>query len=464
MPRPFPATPCRLARPAALGLFLLVAACGRTGRATPTAGTAPGPVTSRGTAALSFDATPLYRQMGLIAHGLPFPVLGRAAYLASASPDTTHVIVSFAFASATLAFAREADDRFRADYTVSLVVRRGAEVVSRTDAEEQVVVSSYRETTRTEETILFQEILDVPPGEYSLAVSLRDTRSQRTVEERLDLRVPRFAATGLSSPVPIAEAVPRAARATLPNLLMSPSGTAIVGRDSIIPVYVESYQASDAPLHLLISNERGRVLWSDTVAVPRRDGIRAGVVEVPVRRIGVGAARLTFVTEGGADSSSAYVFAGFGSELPVATYEEMLSYLRYFASASRIEKLRTASEEDRPAAWAEFVAATDGDPLTAEHEDLRNYFARLMRANGRFREEATPGWLSDRGKVFIALGDPDHIYEPPLSDMQRGRQQMWEYRAHNLQLVFYDQTGAGRWRLTQASEVRFETEFRRRLK
>ena len=31
-------------------------------------------------------------------------------------------------------------------------------------------------------------------------------------------------------------------------------------------------------------------------------------------------------------------------------------------------------------------------------------------------------------------------------------------------LVFYDQTGTGRWRLTQSSEVRFEAEFRRRLK
>jgi hypothetical protein len=34
----------------------------------------------------------------------------------------------------------------------------------------------------------------------------------------------------------------------------------------------------------------------------------------------------------------------------------------------------------------------------------------------------------------------------------------------NLQLTFFDQTGTGRWRLTQASEVRFETEFRRRLR
>jgi GWxTD domain-containing protein len=327
-----------------------------------------------------------------------------------------------------------------------------------------VIVGTYRETIRTDETIVFQEILDVPPGEYTLAVSVRDRSNQREVDERVQIRVPRLAEGSLSSPVPVAEVLPRAGRAALPNLLISPAGTAVVGRDSMIPIYVESYQRSATPLRLVVSSQGGRVLWSDTVAVAARDGIRSGVIAVPVTRLGLGASRLTLVHDGDSDSSSAFVFAGFGSELPVASYEDMLSYLRYFASAGRIEKLREVPEEQRPAAWAEFVRATDGLPATPEHEDLRGYFGRMIRANSRFREEATPGWMVDRGKVFIVLGDPDHIVEPPLNDTQRGRQQVWEYRALNLQLVFYDQTGAGRWRLTQSSEVRFETEFRRRLR
>jgi len=110
------------------------------------------------------------------------------------------------------------------------------------------------------------------------------------------------------------------------------------------------------------------------------------------------------------------------------------------------------------------VRETDDRPETPMHEGLRDYFARLIRANGRFREEATPGWMSDRGRVYVSLGEPDQIIEPQVADFSRGRQQLWDYRAQNMQLVFYDQTGTGRWRLTQASEVRFESEFRRRLK
>lgn len=458
-------SPSRRARKhQALTLLLLLAAtaCARGSQApAPGAPTAGGGV-NRGGTGLSFDATPLYRQMGLIARGLPFPILGRTAFLASAHPDTTHVVVGLAFASATLTFAREADDRFRANYEVTLVASQGPTVVSRTSVEEAVIVSSYRETTRTDETIIFQEIIDLAPGRYTLAVAVRDPASQRSTEERVEVVVPRVGA--LASPVPIAEAEVRPGRATLPNLLMNPAGTAIAGRDSIIPLYVESYRPDGTPLRVQIRGERGRLLWDDTVVVSAREGMRAGIVEIPVARIGIGAARVTLVHEGDSDSTSAYLFVGFGSELPVATFDEMLSYLRYFASPARIERLREAPEEARPAAWAEFVRATDRDPTTREHEDLSAYFGRLVRASGRYREEATPGWMVDRGKVFIVLGDPDHIIEPPLNDMQRGRQQVWEYRGLNLQLVFYDMTGAGRWRLTQSSEVRFETEFRRRLR
>ena len=73
----------------------------------------------------------------------------------------------------------------------------------------------------------------------------------------------------------------------------------------------------------------------------------------------------------------------------------------------------------------------------------------------------------DRAPGGVGLGGaggPDQLLEPTINDFSRGRQQLWDYRSLNLQLVFYDQTGTGRWRLTQSSEVRFESEFRRRLK
>ncbi len=466
------------ARRLTVGAFVLavLSACGGRGAAPggppqpggPGGGAGPAqPVTRnqpRGSLVPNFDATPLYRQMGLIARGLPFPILGRAAFAATPSADSTHVVVGVTFANAALTFARESDTRFRAAYAVGMTLARDGAVVARAEATQQVVVSAYREISRTDETLVHQEILDVAPGRYVLTVAVRDEGSQRATQEQITIDVPRFAGRGLSTPMPIAEVTPRSVTDSVPFLLLNPSGTVVAGRDSLLPIYIEGYGADDTPVRLLIRNEKGRVLSNEAVTVARRGGMRSGVVEVPVRRIGIGVAQLTLVPEGSTDSASTYVFVGFGGDLPVATFDEMVNFLRHYATPSRLDRLRGAAEEERPEAWAQFMRETDAQPSTPEHEELRVYFGRLLRANSRYREEATPGWLSDRGRVFISLGEPDQLLEPTITDFQRNRQQVWEYQSMNLQLVFVDVTGTGRWRLTSTSETRFEQEYRRRLR
>lgn len=423
-----------------------------------------GPSIERDLRNISFDPAPIYRQMGMIARGLPFPVVGRVGYFASSRPDTTHVVLALSFSATSLSFQREADNRFRANYTVGIILSRGAERIKTIDATETVVVGSYRETGRADESVLFQEIMDLVPGTYTMTVAIRDAASQRGFEETVEMTVPAYRSGTISTPMPINQVLPRTTRDSLPFVLLRPRATATFGRDSVIPLYIESYDPSVATLRMLARNEQGRVLWSDTVALASHAALAAGVVEVPITRLGIGVAQLSFVRPSGGDTSSTYVFVGFGEDLPVARFDDMLQFLRHFAAPSRLQALREAREEDRPAAWAKFMAETDSTPNTPVHEDLREYFGRLVRANNRFREEGVPGWMSDRGKVYIVLGDPDQILEPQFTDYQRNRQQLWEYRGLGLQLVFFDQTGTGRWRLTQSSEVRFETEYRRRLR
>jgi GWxTD domain-containing protein len=446
-----------------LAVAVLSSACG-TGQREPGASRSSGPGLQRDLRNISFDPAPLYRQMGMIARGLPFPVVGRVGYLASGRPDTTHVVLALSFSATSLSFTREADNRYRANYTVGIVLERDGARVRAVDATETVVVGSYRETGRTDESILFQEILDVPPGSYRMTVAIRDVVSQRNIQEVVEMVVPAYGAGTLSTPIPVNQVLPRIQRDSLPFILLRPRATAVFGRDSTLPLYVESYDETDSALLLLARNESGKVLWSDAVTISPFRGLASGVIEVPITRLGIGVSQVSFVRESGGDTTSAYVFVGFGDDLPVARFEDMLTFLRFFATPSRLQRLRETPEEDRPAAWAAFMQETDSTPNTAVHEDLRDYFGRLVRANNRFREEGVPGWMSDRGRVFVVLGEPDQVLEPTFTDFQRNRQQLWEYRNQNLQLVFYDETGLGRWRLTQTSEVRFETEFRRRLR
>jgi len=441
----------------------VAAACGGSSGTTGS-GAGQAPAVQRDQRNLSFDPLPLYRQMGMIARGQPFPVVGRIAALPGRTADSSHVVVVLGFAPSALRFNRETDDRFRANYTVSVTATRDGAAPVTAVTTETVVVGAFRETERGDESILYQEILDLAPGRYRVSLALRDVSSQRGIVEELDLDVPDFSARALAAPLPVNRIIPRETRDSLPYLLARPRATAALGQDSTIPMYVESANPADTLLTLLARGESGRLLWQETVRVEGHPALASGIVQVPVERLSVGVSQVALVGSDARDTAATYVFVGFGDDLPIARFEDMLQFLRYFARPARLQALREAPEEARPAAWMTFMRETDSIPATPMNEDLRAYFGRLARANARFREDGVAGWMSDRGKVFVVLGEPDQILEPSFTDLSRTRQQVWEYRALAIQLQFYDQTGAGRWRLTQASESRFDVELRRQLR
>jgi GWxTD domain-containing protein len=275
--------------------------------------------------------------------------------------------------------------------------------------------------------------------------------------------VPALGDGRLSSVIPVYEAAPRRGTDSVPSLVPSPRATAVFGRDSLFTVYLEAYGTEPAPVQLVVRDDRGTAVWSDTARLPQRGAIASGTVALPVSRLGVGITTLVASHGTAGDTVRTPLFVGFGESLPVSSFEEMLSYLRYFATPEQLKALREAPPDRRAAAWAAFLRETDPVLSTPEHEGLRDYFARVEQANQRFREEGMPGWLTDRGMVFIALGEPDQVFEQGGTDLsQRGRAQIWEFSQYHAQLVFIDQTGFNRWRLTASSEAEFQAIARRK--
>src|SRR2546422_3305261 len=93
----------------------------------------------------------------------------------------------------------------------------------------------------------------------------------------------------------------------------------------------------------------------------------------------------------------------------------------------------------------------------SENEALEAYFRRIQVANQRFREAGDPGWLTDRGEVFITLGEPDDVFDF-TSDVSRAgvRGVRWTYNGFRLTLFFQDNTGFGRFRLTPLSRAEYQ--------
>jgi len=213
-------------------------------------------------------------------------------------------------------------------------------------------------------------------------------------------------------------------------------------------------------------DQGGHEIWHDTVALAGTEALTSALAQLRPGVLPVGAGRFEIGRAGAAATRSVPFLVSFSDQWAITNYDQMISLLRYFERQEWVDKLRHATPEQRPAVWQEFYKATDPVEGTPENEALEGYFRHIQIANQRFREAGEPGWLTDRGEVFITLGEPDDVFDFTADVSRAGvRGVRWTYNALRLTLFFQDNTGFGRFRLTPLSRAEYQRAVaqRRRL-
>lgn len=399
----------------------------------------------------------LYRQGGLLAQAGAIPFVGSVRYFAGATADSTLVLVALSLANRSFLFAPEGTYE-RASFAVTVTVRDSATLVARVEDQQVVRVATFKETARSDESVVFERYLTVHPGTYTLTVTINDPATSNTTSGQIGITVPKLGMQALSSPTVVHRAVPRLHRDTLPDLVANPRATLVFGKDSVASLYLESYAlTAGSRIAITVENPDHLPLLRDTVTITRATPLAAAVFDLPMSRLGLGRRMILATIVGSPDTMRTPLWITVGEGIGIVSFEELLSYLRYFATADRLQALRDTPPEERAAAWAAFWKSTDPNPATVENEALTDYFERIQAANKQFHEQGEAGWLTDRGKVFITLGEPDQIMGQNGRGLTpSGRSQYWAYSRHGIRFEFVDQTGFGRWRLTQRSESAFE--------
>ncbi len=94
----------------------------------------------------------------------------------------------------------------------------------------------------------------------------------------------------------------------------------------------------------------------------------------------------------------------------------------------------------------EFWKKRDPDPGTEINEFKDEYFRRIEEANLLFKEGSTPGWLQERGRVYITLGPPDNRETYPRGISFYGKpMEIWYYGF--FPIVFIDDNWNGNYEL-----------------
>jgi GWxTD domain-containing protein len=428
------------------------AACGKWQRVGTEETPDPGQFVAR-----LFDETEVYRDMDLVAADGPIPFVGGIWFLAGTTPDSTLGVVALSIAASVLSFEQVAD-RYEARYRVELAFRTAAEGTLRSTHDESVSVASFAETQSGVEDVVFQHFLYVPPGAMQLDVTVRDRNATIFSEAVVPIAVPAYGqARRLSSLVPVHQAATRVDRSVTPELVVNPNATMPYGRDAL-RLYIEAYDLSqgESVVFRAVPRQSGQEeAWRDSVSLGPGGQLRGLVMLVETERLPLGELFVEAFLPGMSDTVRTTALVTFSELWAIAHFDETLSILRYLGTEQALRDMRDAAPEDRLSLWRDFWHATDPDPLTPTNEALDLYFQRVQQANDEFRERDTPGWLTDRGEVFITIGAPDEIWDSSSDLEGGGRYIRWTYIGARTTLEFVDETGYGRFRLTSLSRSDF---------
>lgn len=124
------------------------------------------------------------------------------------------------------------------------------------------------------------------------------------------------------------------------------------------------------------------------------------------------------------------------------------------------------TDEERENFIENFWRRRDPNPDTEENEYREEYYERIAYANEKFAS-GIPGWMTDRGRIYITWGKPDSIESRPAGgaydrpSYEGGGStttypfEIWFYRhldgvGDGIEIEFVDPTGTGEYRIARS--------------
>jgi GWxTD domain-containing protein len=122
-----------------------------------------------------------------------------------------------------------------------------------------------------------------------------------------------------------------------------------------------------------------------------------------------------------------------------------LSEVRYIITPEERKIFLEMPESERAQFMEDFWKRRDPFPDTEENEYKNEYYRRVEEANRLLQGEGRPGWLTDRGRIFILFGPPTDRQTFPMESAGYCRE-IWYYG--NFPVIFIDEHCSGNYILS----------------
>jgi GWxTD domain-containing protein len=127
-------------------------------------------------------------------------------------------------------------------------------------------------------------------------------------------------------------------------------------------------------------------------------------------------------------------------------YADFISKVRFIITSDERRIFLELPDSEKPKFIEDFWERRNPDPTAKENAFKIEYFGRIERANKLFMGEGIPGWLTDRGRIYILFGPPtDRNTQPMGQDSYSRCSEVWYYG--DFPVVFSDPSCTGSYKL-----------------
>lgn len=390
-----------------------------------------------------------------------------------ANPDSVRTDVFIAIPYDNLSFLN-AGDRYVADYGV---------VIQVSDAQTNTFIfDKYQEHSVSESVSMREKRVELDQGKknatqytfalgadksYDVRISLRDLTANVTSDTTITVRTPSFnAGVSLSSPMLYRS---RRGAQVLPN----------IGND------VSTLNKDDAGIFVEAYNVKSGKYWLAQYVYARNDESEAidpiftyvvtdGSSRTPIfqpfdpselwlgeYKVDVFLLPATFDTSNvtlrdlksaSLASSSREIRSPVQAGIPFSDrdLDIAIEQLNYIATPWEWDSLNAGTNrKEKRLAVIDFWKKRDPYPHDRANQPMEVFYRRVAFANFHYGGMGNEGWKTDRGRVYIVLGEPTYIERQPYQATSKPYE-MWEYQDLNVRYFFVDHYLLGDYRLTSA--------------
>ncbi|MCH7972368.1 MAG: GWxTD domain-containing protein [Bacteroidetes bacterium] len=345
------------------------------------------------------------------------------------------------------------DDGFHGLYTitVSFLNEKGEKLFSEKIWKEKIFVKDFKTTSSKKISNISRRTFYLQPGMYLVRTSVEDKETKKEFVKTIKFNVRSFYQNvSLSSIMFIARAnVKNSNSKIVPNISRN-----VASQVNGIPIYYELYSNKkiNAIAYYTISDKEHDAIYEESVPVKIDSGINNFFYTAKDSSINFGTYQFDIVIKNNnndklAETKKTFFSKWEGAPSNIVDLETAIKQLDYIATGDQIDYIEEAKNKDEKIKrYKEFWKSKDPNPIDDENEVFNEYYRRINLANNNFSYYGRPGWKTDRGMVFIVLGQPNNITSRPFDSYSKPYV-VWEYYDLNRSFTFVDVTGFGDYRL-----------------